>query len=296
MASRKPARGVSPSRGTPALVDSLMRLGFSSYEAKVYIGLLRLGPGTAYQIEQGTGVPRPNIYSALKSLQRKQAVQPVSERPTRYVALAPEEVFRGIAEETSNRCDDVAAQLASLQPPETVQHVLTVSGRERVIATSATMIAEARSRIWVKASADFLDSHLPALREAAGRGVAIVIILFGDDPSRFRLGPGTDVYLQMGQGERLGIADHLFTIVVDDDSMLTANVIGGCYGVHTRSRPVVTLAEMLIRRDIYLAEIFTRFRPELDEAFGPYLAGLRRRYFSGDQLARFEEFLKRKLV
>lgn len=51
------------------------------------------------------------------------------------------------------------------------------------------------------------------------------------------------------------------------------------------------MAESLIRHDLYLAEIFRRFGPQIDEAFGPFLASLRRSYFSPEQVACLEQTL-----
>lgn len=41
-----------------SLVELWMDIGFTEYEAKAYIALLRLGPATGYQIAKESGVPR----------------------------------------------------------------------------------------------------------------------------------------------------------------------------------------------------------------------------------------------
>ena len=64
---------------------------------------------------------------------------------------------------------------------------------------------------------------------------------------------------------------------------------GEVHAAYTRSEPIVTMAETLIRHDMYMAEIFLRFGPQIDEAFGPFMLSLRRRYFSPDQLTRLNE-------
>ena len=67
----------------------LKRIGFTDYEARIYVQLLRQSPATAYEIAKHAGVPRPNTYQALEALTQRRAVLPVSENPARYVAADP---------------------------------------------------------------------------------------------------------------------------------------------------------------------------------------------------------------
>jgi hypothetical protein len=57
---------------------------------------------------------------------------------------------------------------------------------------------------------------------------------------------------------------------------------------HTSCPPVVTMAQSLIRHDLYIAEIFARFGKEIDEAFGPYLRDIRMSCFTPEQVASFK--------
>jgi hypothetical protein len=58
---------------------------------------------------------------------------------------------------------------------------------------------------------------------------------------------------------------------------------------HSRNRPIVNLAQSLIRHDYYMAEIFARFGPQIDEEFGPHLRSLRMACFSPDQIVSFKQ-------
>ena len=64
-------------------------LGFTDYEARVYLALLAKSPATAYEVSNGSGVPRPNTYSALNALTTRKAIMPVSTNPVRYVPQPP---------------------------------------------------------------------------------------------------------------------------------------------------------------------------------------------------------------
>ncbi|MCZ7670869.1 MAG: helix-turn-helix domain-containing protein [Chloroflexi bacterium] len=53
------------------LRTALNKIGFTEYEAKVYLALLREHPATGYQLSKESGVPRSMVYEALKRLHNR---------------------------------------------------------------------------------------------------------------------------------------------------------------------------------------------------------------------------------
>jgi sugar-specific transcriptional regulator TrmB len=269
------------------LSTDLRRLGFTEYEARVYVQLLRQSPATAYEIAKSTGVPRPNTYHALEALAQRGAVLPVSEQPIKYVAAAPHEFLDAIARQTRSLCTDLADRLSSLSARPDDQYVWMLRGESAIHDKIDALIAASQQTILVKAADEVLRRHKEALRAAAERGVEMLIVLFGFDAEEFRFTPQSRVYIHEATGVRMGTADNLFTVAADHTEMLTAALDGEMVAAHTRNRPVVTMAESLIRHDYYMAEIFARFGREIDKAFGPHLRDLRLACFSPDQAEAF---------
>ncbi|MDW5563673.1 MAG: helix-turn-helix domain-containing protein [Methanomassiliicoccus sp.] len=75
-------------------VAELIRLGMGEYEARTYIGLVGLGEGTARQIHEASGVPRPRIYDILESLEQKGFVEVWQGKPKHYRAVSPDRLMR----------------------------------------------------------------------------------------------------------------------------------------------------------------------------------------------------------
>lgn len=288
-ANKKTAAGSSKHRD--GLAQELQSLGFSEYEARAYMALLESSPATAYEVSKAAGLPRANTYGALESCTEKGAVQPFSQRPIRYIPVDPQDLLSRIADDTAARCKQLASRLSQVKSDESREFVWNIEGEKKVNAKITEMIQEARIHVWIKAHEDVIDAHHVELREASDRGVSILIILFGADGRRFRFNDNVHVYLHEGNGVRVGNADNLFTIATDFKTALTAKMRGEVRAAYTRSEPIVTMAESLIRHDMYMAEIFLRFGPQIDEAFGPFMLSLRRSYFSPDQLARLNETL-----
>lgn len=272
------------------ILSDLKALGFTDYEGRVYVTLLRYPSSTAYEVSQRSGVPRPNTYSALKALEDRGAVMPVSERPNRYTARHPEPLFRSIARQTTQLCDDVSTRLGDLTAaPKESQYVWILNGEASVHARVAEMIARAEHVIWFKADPTVLDIHADALRAATEeRGVRLMIILFGDDPEAYRFNGHCDIHVHEASGVRMGTADNYFTIATDHREMLTANMEGDLEAAHTENGPVVKMALSLIRHDFYMAEIFSQFKKQLDKKFGPHLSALRTRSYTPDQITSFK--------
>ncbi len=266
----------------------LKRLGFSDYESRVYVELLRqVEPRTAYEVSKTTGVPRPNTYNTLESLAQRGAVLAISEAPSRYVAAPPRDLFASIAENTRALCADIGTQLDQIAQPVDDQHVWTLSGEVEVHRKFETLIRNCKDTLMLKAESDILRRHKPVLAEAGLRGVEMLIIVFGPDREEFTFGPRCRTYIHEANGVRMGSADNLFTLAVDHNEMVTAKVSDVPVAVHTSNTTIVNLAESLVRHDYYMAEIFQRFGPQIDKAFGPYLRDLRLRCFTPQQVESF---------
>jgi sugar-specific transcriptional regulator TrmB len=73
-----------------AIVDRLIRLGLTSYEARAYVSLVRRDSFTAAQIARTAGLPRQRIYDVLASLVEKGLASARPGSVVKYAALAPE--------------------------------------------------------------------------------------------------------------------------------------------------------------------------------------------------------------
>ena len=290
---RRAAIDIGPDSGG---AEDLQNLGFTGYEARVYVALLQNYPATAYEISKQTGLARANIYNALERLAMKMAVQPVNESPVRYVPVDPKLLLDRIANQTVKRCSELVEKLIATKAVETTEFVWTLPGDDNVHAKMTDMIGKSSKHIWVKATHHLLSPHGEDLKAAAERGVEVLIILFGEPAqvSFYEFGPTVKVYLHESSGIKVGMSDRLLTMTIDFEEAMTATMGTEGYGVFTRSRPVVTLAESLIRHELYVAEIFTHFGKQLDEKFGPALFSLRQKYLPKDQISELERTLEKE--
>src|SRR3546814_20969786 len=86
------------------LLQDLKRLGFTEYDARVYVPLLRQSTAPAYEIAQAASVQRPHTYHALEALANSCSGRHVMKHAYRSVALSPPKFIETISGST-NRSD-----------------------------------------------------------------------------------------------------------------------------------------------------------------------------------------------
>ncbi len=79
-----------------SVVEKLLQLGLTEYEARTYTALLNTHLNTATQASNRAGVPRTRIYQVLESLHRKGWVRTYSGVPLLFKAIEPKLVFEKV--------------------------------------------------------------------------------------------------------------------------------------------------------------------------------------------------------
>lgn len=72
--------------------EELKKLGLSEHEAKVYLTGLSLGPSTAAQLADSTGIKRPTVYLAAKNLIKQGLMHQTVGKKTLFVAEKPQKL------------------------------------------------------------------------------------------------------------------------------------------------------------------------------------------------------------
>jgi sugar-specific transcriptional regulator TrmB len=75
------------------ILETLVRLGFTETEAKVYVFLDREGPQKARNIAEALNLNRHQLYLNLKKMQRTGIVNASPEYPTRFSAVLFEKIL-----------------------------------------------------------------------------------------------------------------------------------------------------------------------------------------------------------
>ncbi|GEM_PF-3072448 len=111
------------------IVQALMKVGISEYEARVYLSLVLYGQLTARQISERTGVPYTRVYDIIKKLSERGWVEKVSENPLTFKAKPPTvvaSIIRRIYEKKLMEIDKVLKGYLQLAYERRVRKAATV--------------------------------------------------------------------------------------------------------------------------------------------------------------------------
>jgi hypothetical protein len=260
--------------GSEGLLSDLAAIGFAEHEARIYVALVSLGrPATAYEVAKAARIPVANTYNVIRSLAKKGATKQVAEGPTRYVSVPPGELFQRLAAEMQRRCTSLVDRFEKLEPEQAQDYVELLTGQAEIERRIAAMIEKATQQIVLKCQRQMSASILGALTDAVTRGVRCFVIYHGEKPKL----PRGDVHLWPHEGNGADMGEGLFTIAVDSRQALAFDT-ESFNGTASENPIFVFLADVLLRHEIYLAEIMERLGPEVESHFGPALYRLRERY------------------
>jgi sugar-specific transcriptional regulator TrmB len=235
-------------------IDKLVRIGFSEYEAKAYVALLRESPVTGYQLSKHSGVPRSMIYEVLGKLTARGAAMTLRKgETTKYAPVPAVEFLDKLHHEHEELITMLRDDLAGLPSASDLEYVWNIEGHENIMARAREMIGQAKSRIYLALlPSTFLDLQ-PALEEAIGRRLRVMLYT----TSELDL-PGGRVVVASVSGETLSRARGLgLMLVVDGEEVLIGEWLTASHAraSWTSSPLLVFIAEHHLRTDLYLPQI-----------------------------------------
>jgi sugar-specific transcriptional regulator TrmB len=234
------------------LIAHLQRLGFTQYEAQVYLALTRAGALNGNEISQASHVPSSKTYETLRKLVGKGAVSSFAEGDTiRYVALPAAQVIARYRESINTTLDHLEVELGRITAYEAEEQVLSMRGELSVLANAREAIGAAQHSLSISLWHDELPALRKALLDAAARGVRLHVMHYGDLPD---LGD-VRVYAHSHAGivERR-IGGRLLVLVADAVHTVVARFAAGnqVYGFSSRNPALALLAAEYLSHDIIL--------------------------------------------
>ena len=239
---------------TDGPIDKLVAIGFSEYEAKAYVALLRESPVTGYQLAKASGVPRSMIYEVLGKLTTRGAAMTLrKEGSTRYAPVPADEFLDQLHREQDALIRSLEDELSDLDSTSDLDYVWNIEGHENVMAKARAMIEQATDRIYLSLLPATFASLRPFLLRAIARRVQTVVY----STAELDL-PGGRVIAAPTPDEVQDRVEGLWLVLVVDGAevligeLLTENQARASW---TGSPLFVFIAEHHLRTDLYLPQV-----------------------------------------
>jgi sugar-specific transcriptional regulator TrmB len=235
-------------------IGNLVKLGFSEYEAKAYVALLRDNPITGYQLAKLSSVPRSMIYEVLGKLVARGAAMTLRKQGSiLYAPASAVEFLDQLRREHEDLVTSLKNDLTSLRSLSDSDYVWNIAGHENIMAKADEMIGRARERICLSLLPETFRPFDAMLSQAIGRGVHVVVY----STQKLEL-PGGRVVVAPSPGQAQDQVEGLWLILAIDGQevligeMLTENRARASW---TKSPLFVFVTEHHMRTDPYLPKI-----------------------------------------
>lgn len=269
------------------LIESLKEIGFNTYEAKVYIALLKKYPATGYEISKLSEVPQARAYDTLNVLVQKGIVTARLEKPVRYIPIKPKELTKNYKKRMSQNVDYLEKHLPKVSD-ECFEPILPMTDENDIKSKILDMIKSADSEIYIEIWAKDFKHFEEELLAAYNRNVEIRIVSYEKLNSNFGL-----------------VYEHPFAKKIETSFngryiALTCDNKEGLYGkvaslndaggnvVWTKNKDMVFLIKEFITHDMMLLDIQSNFPKELLNTYGTGLKHLHGKILGIDNIYKLK--------
>ena len=160
------------------MIEKIMKMGFTSYEARIYVALLENGELNGYELSKITSIPKANVYSSLQSMLRKGYLFQVSENNGKYVAKGFDEISNSYLEEINSSISFLKDNLPT--HPINLEKFFSITGSENILTKILHTIDECEHQLIIDFYAVDFELIEDGLRKAIKRGVDVYMIVMGE--------------------------------------------------------------------------------------------------------------------
>lgn len=249
------------------LIESLKDIGLNSYEAKVYLALLKKYPATGYEVSKLADIPQSRAYDTLKALENAQIVMSSNSKPITYTPIKPKELTKRYKRKINSTLDFLEKKLPNVKDDYT-EPILTVQGsfniREKLIEIIKNAKRELYLEIW---SQDFKYIENDLL-DAYNRGLDIKIVGYDDFECMygtvFKHSGAREIEHSLGGRMVFAAADNAEGLFGKIESKKHDNIAS----IWTKNEDIVFLIKEFIVHDMYLIDIEKQFPEQLRYFYG----------------------------
>ena len=251
------------------LVEKLKEIGFNTYEAKVYIALLKKYPATGYEVSKLANIPQSRTYDTLKVLEEKNVVAATDSKPVAYTPVKPKQILNGYKKRMESTVNFLEKHLPEVKDDYN-EPIITVSGIQKIRNKISEVIKNAKREIYLEIWSQDYKVFEQDLLDAYNRNVEIRIVGYDNFSSRFGLvfehAFAKDIELSLGGRMIILAADDSEGIIGKISSL--RNDIADTSIIWTQNKSVVFIIKEFIVHDMYLIDVEENLVEQMKYIYG----------------------------
>lgn len=139
------------------IIESLVNLGLTNNEAKIYLFLVKNPNSNGYEISKVTGISRSLVYGGLEKLKNMDFVEVSKGEASSYIAKQIDELEHSISKNIEKSLSVLRKNLTLLQPKQDAELFLTITEKSNQLKKMSFMIKSARKYLYISAGTRELD-------------------------------------------------------------------------------------------------------------------------------------------
>lgn len=260
------------------LVENLKEIGFNSYEAKVYLALLKKYPATGYEVSQIADIPQARAYDTLKSLEKELIVTVDNSKPAKYMPIKPSELTKRFKRKINSTIDFLDKNLPKVKDDYN-EPILCLIGADNIYQKAIELIKESKEELYMELWPKEFNLLEPYLLDAYNRGVEIKIVGYDNLKSNF----GTIFEHEGTKAVEHYIEGKMIVIVADSKEALVGhlnyNNLSNTNSIWTKNQAIVLFIKEFVIHDMYLIDIEENLSDQMKIVYGKNMTMLKEKIF-----------------
>ena len=257
------------------IIESLKALGLNSYEAKVYVALLKKYPATGYEVAQTADIPQSRAYDTLKALENAKIVISNGEKPQTFTPIKPKELTKRFRRKFDANIDFLEKKLPDVKTDYN-EPILSITGISAIREKLVEIIKAAKEDIYLEIWATDFKYIEQTLFDAYDRGLDIKIVGYDNFTCPF----GTVFKHKNGREIEHSLGGRMIFMIADGQEGLFGHIEKKA--VWTRNQEVIFLLKEFIVHDMYLLDVEQNFPEQLKYFYGAGMKKLKNKILSHD--------------
>lgn len=249
------------------VVEKLKELGLNSYEAKVYLALLKKYPSTGYEVAKLADIPQSRAYDTLKSLEIAGIAVSSGTKPETYTPIKPKELTKRYRRKITSTLDFLEKKLPNVKSDHT-EPIMTVTGTIPIMDKAVEIITNAQKEIYMEIWAKDFKQLESALRDAYDRGLDIKIVGY----DTLQTVAGTVFQHASGREIEYSLGGRMIFIAADNAEGLFGKTENTKHNdaqvIWTKNEDIVFLLKEFIVHDMYLIDVEENLVEQMKYIYG----------------------------
>ena len=251
------------------LVEKLKEIGFNSYEAKVYIALLKKYPATGYEVSKLANIPQARTYDTLKVLEQKNVVAATNTKPVSYTPIKPKQILASYQKKMNSTINYLEKHLPEVKDNYN-EPVITITGKQGIQNKVIEVIQNAKREIYLEIWSQDYKYYEQELLNAYNRNVEIRIVGYDNFSSRFgqvfEHAFAKDIEMSLGGRMIIMTADEKEAVVGKVSSF--KNEDPDINVIYTQNKGIVFIIKEFIVHDMYLIDVEENLVEQMKYIYG----------------------------